>query len=127
MSIDQEIVEKLKQESNYSEVVNEQMKAFYAANNCENLGILKQKLAETKQILKENRKKRREIEAQINKIDAKTKRIKAAFKQKGLTRSRLIDQIREKRAAENSNSYRKVSYFITPEEEADKILKGRTE
>lgn len=118
LSLDQEIVTKLKEETNYSDVVNEQMKGFYAVKNCENKEILKNNLAKTKQILKENRKKRREIEAQLTKIDKKDK----LFKKKMLSRSKMIEQIKKRRAAENS-SYRRIQYFITPEEEADNIIK----
>ena len=57
ISLDQELVEKLKEETNYSDVINEQMKGFYAVKSCENVEVLKLNLAKTKQILKENRKK----------------------------------------------------------------------
>ncbi len=73
ISLDSEIVLKLKAETNYSDVINEQMKGYYAVKTCENAETLKLNLAKTKQILKENRKKRREIEEQLNKIDKKHK------------------------------------------------------
>jgi len=119
ISLDSEIVRKLKAEPNYSELINEQMKGFYAVKTCENVGILKLNLAKIKQILKENRKKRREIEAVLSKIDKKQK----LFKKKMLSRGKMIEEIIKRRASEN-NSHRRTRYFITPEEEADRLLKG---
>jgi len=119
ISLDSEIVLKLKEETNYSDVINEQMKGYYAVKSCENLEILRLNLAKTKQILKENRKKRREIEQQLAKIDKKDK----LFKKKLLSRSKMIQEIIKRRAAEQTD-HRRVTYYQTPEEEADRILKG---
>jgi len=123
ITIDKDIAELLKQENNYSSLINEQLKAFYAVKECENKQLLNQKLAEIKQILKKNRKKRREFEAQLAKITQKEKKIKQFLKQKNLTRAKLIKQIEQRRAAEQT-SHRRVQYYDTAEEEADRILKG---
>ena len=119
ISLDSTIVRKLKAETNYSDLINEQMKGYYAVKTCENIGILKLNLAKTKQILKENRKKRREIEAVLDKINKKHK----LFKKKMLSKGKMIQEIIKRRASEN-NSHRRTQYFITPEEEADTLLKG---
>jgi len=118
ISIDQEVVYKLKGENNYSDVVNEQMKSYYAVRSCENLVTLRQNLTKTKQILKENRKKRREIEAQILKIEKKDK----LFKKHLLSRSKMIAEIKKRRSSESENPHKRVQYFITAEEEADSKL-----
>ena len=122
ISLDTEIIKKLKAETNYSDVINEQLKGYYAVKTCENVEILKTNLTKTKQILKENRKIRREIEEQLLKIDKKHK----LFKKKLLSRSKMIEEIKKRRASEN-NSHRRTQYFITPEEEADRLLKGGAE
>jgi len=122
ISLDDEIVRKLKAEDNYSDLINEQMKGFYAVKTCENVLILNQNLTKIKQILKENRKKRRIIEGKLSKIDKKRK----LFKKKMLSKPKMIKEIIKKRALEN-NSHRRVQYFTTPEEEADRLLKGGVE
>jgi len=71
LSLDTEIILKLKQENNYSDVVNEQMKAFYNADSIEKIPILKQNLAEIKQILKKNRIRQRDINKKIKQIAEK--------------------------------------------------------
>lgn len=124
ITLDQEIVEKLKRENNYSNLINEQIKGFYAVKDCENKEILLKELTKIKQILKENRRKRRDIEAQIKKIDLKSAKIKKDLKQKNITRSKLIKTIRERRAEEARQPHSRTEYFITPEEEADIRLKG---
>jgi len=68
MSLDKEVVESLKEENNYSNLVNDQLKAYYDVKGCQNLAILIQNLAKTKQILKETNKKRRELDLKIKKI-----------------------------------------------------------
>jgi len=119
ISLDHEIVKKLKAESNYSDVINEQMKGYYDIKLIDNLEILNRKLTEIKQNSKILRKKRRDVEETIAKIDKKQK----LFKKKLLSRSKMIQEIIKRRASEN-NSHRRTQYFITPEEEADRILKG---
>ncbi len=57
LSLDTEIVASLKREKNYSDVVNEQLKAFYSVKDIENIEILYKELVKTKQIVKENNKK----------------------------------------------------------------------
>lgn len=73
LSLDVELINRLKQESNYSELVNEQMTTYYQAANSENKRILKQNLAEIKQKTKELNKKKREIEKKIIKVEEKEK------------------------------------------------------
>lgn len=119
LSLDQEIVSKLKEENNYSEVVNEQMKAFYSVKSCQNIQILSLELAKTKQILKENRKKRKELEQTIDKINKKQK----LFKKNLLSRSKMIEEIINRRQREQTST-RRIRYFETPEQEADRILRG---
>ena len=119
ISLDSEIVVKLKAETNYSDLINEQMKGYYSIKTCENEALLRRNLTEIKQNMKISRKKRREIEAVLLKIDKKQK----LFKKKLLSRSKMIEEIKKRRASEN-NSHRRTEYYITPEEEADRILKG---
>lgn len=119
ISLDTELIKKLKAEKNYSDVINEQMKGYYDVKQVDNLEILNEKLAEIKQNLKFSRKKRRVIEETIAKITKKHK----LFKKKLLSRSKMIEEIRKRRKSEN-NSHRRTTYYITPEEEADSLLKG---
>ena len=119
ISLDQEIIKFLKEETNYSDVINEELKARYTLKKIENLEVLNKKLAEIKQNMKIFRKKRRIIEDNIEKITQKEK----LFKKKMLSRSKMIKQIEKRRSFEN-NSHRRVVYYETPEEEVNRILKG---
>jgi len=123
ITIDEEIAKKLRAETNFSNVINEQMKGYYDVKKIEDLEFLNEKLSEIKQILKKNRKKRREIEDTIAKITQKRKNFKLKLKKQGLTRAKLIKQIEARRKSEQS-SHRRVTYYITAEEEADTLLKG---
>ena len=127
ISLDPEIVKKLKAEINYSDLINEQMKGYYNVKLVENKEALDQKLLEIKQILKISRKKKRDIDDMLNKIEKKDRKIKKFLRKKGLSRSKLIDQIKKRRADENKHQYKSTQYFITPETEADRILKGGDE
>ena len=73
--LDQELVLKLKEENNYSDIINQQIKAYYNIKDVQNIGILKENLAKTKQIIKENHKKQREIVKLIEKLKEKEKNI----------------------------------------------------
>ena len=119
ISLDQEIIKFLKEETNYSDVINEELKARYTLKKIENLEILNTKLTEIKQNMKILRKKRRIIEENIEKITKKEK----LFKKKLLSRAKMIHQIAKRRANERT-SHKRVEYFITPEEEYDILLKG---
>ena len=119
ISLDTEIIKKLKAETNYSDVINEQMKGYYDVKLIDNLEILNQKLTEIKQNLKISRKKRRDVEENITKITKKQK----LFKKKLLSRGKMIQEIKKRRKQEQ-NSQRRVIYYVTPEEEADRLLKG---
>ena len=119
ISLDQEIIKFLKEETNYSDVINEELKARYTLKKIENLEILNQKLAEIKQNSKILCKKRRIIEDNIEKITQKEK----LFKKKLLSKAKMISQI-AKRRTEERNQHKRTEYFITPEEEYDILLKG---
>jgi len=67
-TLDLELVEKLKREDNYSNIINEQMLAFYNSLETPNKAKLMQNMKEIKAILKENRKRQREIEKKLEKI-----------------------------------------------------------
>lgn len=69
ISLDSEIVERLKAESNYSELINKEIKAYYEGVLSNNLKKLKQKQAELKKILKESRKEAKIINQKIEKIE----------------------------------------------------------
>ena len=73
LSLDEEIVRLLKETSNYSKLVNEQMEVFFRTSSVRNKKILKQNLADIKQLVREKNKKRREIEKQLIKIAEKEK------------------------------------------------------
>lgn len=120
VSLDLELVEKLKRETNYSDLINTEMKAFYDVKTIENLEDLKQKQAKIKLFIKDNRKILREIDQKIDKISEKEK----LFKKKLLSRDKMIQEIIKKRAEANKNTYRRIEFFETPEQEADRILKG---
>lgn len=74
LSLDRDIVDDLQREDNYSNLVNEQMKAFFNIKSLDSIAFLKSELKKIKQILKENKKKKREIEAQMEKIRKKEKK-----------------------------------------------------
>jgi molybdopterin converting factor small subunit len=80
LSLDVEIVQKLKKEDNYSDVVNEQIKGFYNVKNIESVEILEQKLIETKKKIRENNKEKREIVKNIEKIKEKERKMKIELK-----------------------------------------------
>ena len=119
ITIDEEIARKLRAETNFSDLINEQMKGYYDVKKIENIEFLNQKLVEIKQILKKNRKKRRDVEETIEKINQKQK----LFKKKLLSKAKMIEQIATRRANER-NSNKRTEYFITPAEEYDILLKG---
>jgi hypothetical protein len=73
ISIDEDIFYKLKKETNASDIINQQLRAFYNTKDCENIEILKQNLYKIKQINKENRKKEKEIASKLLKLDQKNK------------------------------------------------------
>jgi len=68
ISLDTEIIEKLKGEDNYSEVINEEMKAHYIHGNDISLQVLTKKRSELKQLLKESRKNFQILNKKIDKI-----------------------------------------------------------
>lgn len=82
LSLDIEIINKLKQEKNYSELVNDQIIAFYKSIETPDKAKLMQNLKETKQILKENRKKQREIEKKLEKVKQNEQKVLEACKGK---------------------------------------------
>lgn len=72
--LDSELVAQLKEEENYSNVINEQIKALYNVKQCKNLSKLQQDLKELKQEIKQKRKKQREIEQNISEIRGNEKK-----------------------------------------------------
>jgi N-glycosylase/DNA lyase len=119
VSLDVELVAKLKRETNYSDVINEQIKGYYDIKSIENQQILKEELTKTKQFIKQSNKKRREIEQKLKQIKQKEEFILEKVK----SRPELIRKIIEKRAARQTE-FKKIDYLVSPEEEADRILKG---
>jgi len=75
ISLDSEIVEKLKAENNYSDLINREMKAYYEGVSSYNLKKLKQKQAELKKIVKESRKEAKIINQKIEKIETNEAKI----------------------------------------------------
>lgn len=75
ISLDTEIIAKLREEHNYSDLINREMDGYYNSDKSENVVFLKQKLAEIKQISKINNKKKRLIEKKLLKIREKEKKI----------------------------------------------------
>jgi len=120
ISLDSEIIAKLRQEKNYSDLINSEMKAYYNAEKCENITILKQNLAEIKQVLKINGRKKRLIDKKLEKIKTKEQKV---IKITSTTRKNLIEKIRLERRDKQFVG-RHIRYYISPEEEADRILEG---
>jgi hypothetical protein len=67
--------------------------SHYNQKSCENLEILKQKHAEIKQILKENRRKEKELRLKILNLDQKNKKFFENFKQNYSTE--LINKLKK--------------------------------
>lgn len=80
ISIDEEIFKRLSKEINASDLINQQLIAYYNQKSCENVEILKQKYAEIKQINKENHKKEKELRLKIDKLTQKNKEFFDNFK-----------------------------------------------
>jgi len=120
ISLDDEIIDRLRQEENYSDIVNRQLKEYYLANKIENIERLNQKLINLKAIHKQTNREMREIKAQIKKIKDKEALVLEKFK----SRSELIKVIEDRRERIKQNPYRRVEFMTTAEEEADHILKG---
>lgn len=73
ISLDREIIDELKKENNYSNAINEQLKAMYNTNKSKNLEILNKNLEESLKELKKTRKKVKEIKESIGEIKKKEK------------------------------------------------------
>lgn len=99
ISIDEDIFKLLSKETNASELINEQLKAYYNQKNCENLVLLKQNLANLKQINRENNKKAKELIRKIDKLDQKNKDFFAIFEKK------LSKELIEKLKSEENLDY----------------------
>lgn len=80
ISIDEDVFRQLSRENNASNLINELLKEHFNQKTSENLEILKQKHTIIKQILKENRKKDKEIKKKIDKITEKNKKFFDNFK-----------------------------------------------
>ena len=81
ISIDEDIFRRLTRENNASDLINQLLVSHYNQKNCQNLEILKQKYAEIKQILKENKRKEKELRLKIGQLDQKNKKFFENFKQ----------------------------------------------
>ena len=81
ISIDEDIFRRLTRENNASDLINQLLLSHYNQKNCQNLEILKQKYAEIKQILKENKRKEKELRLKIDQLDQKNKKFFENFKQ----------------------------------------------
>ncbi len=81
ISIDEDIFRQLTRENNASDLINQLLLSHYNQKNCQNSEILKQKYAEIKQILKENRRKEKELRSKIDQLDQKNKKFFENFKQ----------------------------------------------
>jgi len=80
ISIDDDLFYKLQKENNASQIINELVKGFYNVKSIENIEDLKQNLCKIKQIIKDNRKKAKDLSLKIAKIDQKNKEFFAIFK-----------------------------------------------
>lgn len=75
ISLDEDLIYKLKLESNYSNVVNECVRSFYDDKSTENLQILSKKLAEIEQKARVIKRSKIEINKKIKKVKEKESRI----------------------------------------------------
>lgn len=75
LSLDEEIVHKIREQDNGSGLVNKQMKDYFDGIDYENKQILIKKLAEMKQYKKETSKKIRKFEEKLKKIKEKESKI----------------------------------------------------
>jgi GTP-binding protein EngB required for normal cell division len=92
ISLDTEIIEKLKGEDNYSEVINEEMKAHYIYGNDISLQVLVKKRSEIKQLLKESRKNLQIINKKIDKVKEKEKETLEKIKHQAPKKKLLTSQ-----------------------------------
>jgi len=92
-TIDIELAQKIKQETNSSGLINTLLKEYYDKINCENSILIKQKLSELKQIIKENNKKKRFLDKKLKIIlekETKVLEIKKKNLQKELNLGKVI-------------------------------------
>lgn len=75
LSLDQELIDQLRKENNYSDLVNNVVKEYYNGINCENIAILMQNEAKYKKEARVIAKKRRLIAKKIEKIKQKEKKV----------------------------------------------------
>lgn len=75
ISLDEDIVNRVKQENNYSQMINEQLRTYYDDKNTENLAILNKKLAEIEKKAREIKRNKMEINKKIKKVKEKESRI----------------------------------------------------
>jgi plasmid maintenance system antidote protein VapI len=80
ISLDDDLFYKLQKENNASNIINELVKEHYNIKNIENIEILEQNLYKIKQIIKENRKKSKELSLKISKIKQKNREFFDIFK-----------------------------------------------
>ena len=75
ISLDEGVVYKLKAQNNYSNLVNDQLKAYFEGVEEFNLGKLKEKQAKTKQIIKKSIAEAKVLDLKIKKIEEKESKI----------------------------------------------------
>lgn len=80
ISIDDNLFYKLQKENNASNIINELVKGYYGTKDIENTVILQQNLCKIKQVIKDNRKKAKELSLKILKINQKNKDFFNLFK-----------------------------------------------
>jgi len=92
--IDDEIKTFLDKENNKSELINRLLREHYNQNASENLQLLIKKQGELKQIIKETRRKLKEIDKKVLKIKDKEGRILDLFKGLSKEQRDFIEQHR---------------------------------
>lgn len=129
ITLDKEIVEKLKEENNYSDLINREMKAYYDGVEAYSLKKLKQKQAEIKRLFKQKRKEEKEIKQKIEKIETKESKILKFVKKYPDKIIKLISGIEKERNLfqiyQNDSELRKLGWKTT--KEIFKNLKGGVE
>jgi hypothetical protein len=73
ISLDEDIFRELSKENNASEVINNTLKEYYNIKNSKSQAVIRTKLEDIKQILKENRRKERILSKELYKMQIKDK------------------------------------------------------
>lgn len=109
ISIDEDIFRQLTRENNASDLINQLLLSHYNQKNCQNLEILKQKYAEIKQILKENKRKEKELRLKIDQLDQKNKKFfenfKASYPPELINKLKKIENLDYEAALDLANAF----------------------